>query len=432
MNLNKSTLRKNLFYCIFILSFLPFISLLFDLSVYQDLLPKLANIFGYFGALILFWQFFLGIRGVVKRLNPDYDWAIKIHTYLGIYGSIFIFLHPIFLMIHRNNSIESMIFLNFSTEYQSFVSYGKLAFFLFMVLWVTSTVARKSMNYRSWLYIHYISYPLIFFTLLHPFKIGSYLIEFPLIYFYWISLCILMIVFIFYKILDILNLSFNKFRVIEVKNFPGDTYTILYEPVTSPFKDIKPGQYFYIKMNNLGEAHPFSILEYDEFSNKLKFGIKKLGKYSTLLANAKVGDIHYLDGPFGEFTIEGQNDEPKVILAGGIGITPFFELVQQYGNNDTFLFYANKNLDTALYRDKFKELLKSNYYDFIDESVPLKSNVFCELISANKIKELLKNSNISSLNYFICGSPGFTKSMINCLKSLSVPRNKIYIEEFEY
>lgn len=432
MNLFSSVFRKRTFYLVFLLSLFPFLALIFDNSVFEEPIPKFANIFGYIGALILFWQFFLGIRGVVKRLTSDYDWSIKIHTYLGIYGSILVFLHPLLLMIHKETGFQAILLLNFSNEYQSYVSFGKLALYFFIILWITSSIARKSLSYRSWLYIHYISYPMIFFVLLHPLKIGSYLQEYSFVYFYWIFLCLSMFIFTILKLFDIFNLSFVKYKVIAINNFPGETFSILYEPVNNYFRKIKPGQYFYIKTSKLSEAHPFSILEYDELDNKLKFGIKKFGKFSNFLANSKVGDIHYLDGPFGEFTLEGQNGSPKVILAGGIGITPFYELIQQFGNDDTYLFYANKNLSSAFYRDEFKKLLKNNYFDFIEQPDGKKDNVFCELISANKIKALLSNREIENINYFICGSPGFTKSMISCLSSLGISRSKIFIEEFEY
>jgi len=432
MSLAESKKRKNFIYILFVISLLPFLFLIFDNTIVDSTLGKLANIFGYLGAVTVIWQFFLGIRGVSKRINPDYDWSIKIHTFLGMYGTVLIFLHPLLLMIDRNNSWQSMLLLNFSTVYNTYVSYGKIAFYLFLVIWITSALTRKLLQYRNWLYIHYISYLMLFFMLLHPFQIGSYLQNLSFIYWYWVLLCLTAISFVFIKMVDIFNLSFYKYKVLDIKNYPGDIYTITYQPINSKILNIKPGQYFYLKKNFIGEAHPFSILEYNDSTGVLTFGIKKLGKYSSLLGDTRVGDTHYLDGPFGEFTFEGQNYEPKVILAGGIGITPFYEVVEQFGNKDTYLFYANKTLDSALYREKFKDLLKNNYYDFVEQKEGEKNNVFCELISGQRIKELLSHKDLNELKYFICGSPGFTKGMISCLIDLGVTRKNIFIEEFEY
>jgi len=59
-------------------------------------------------------------------------------------------------------------------------------------------------------------------------------------------------------------------------------------------------------------------------------------------------------------------------------------------------------------------------------------NIVCDVISTSKIKEITSKYDLKNINFFICGSPGFTKGMINCLKELGVSKSKIFIEEFEY
>jgi len=223
-----------------------------------------------------------------------------------------------------------------------------------------------------------------------------------------------------------------RYTLAEIKNYPGDIFTLRFRPQAKNPVYIKPGQYFYIKGGIFSEAHPFSVLEFNDKTGDITFGIKKLGKYSSHLSSAPVEETYYIDGPFGEFTFEGQNSDPKVILAGGIGITPFYELVARFGNKNTYLFYANRNTASALYRDKFKKLLDKNHFDFVNEAPSDEENVFCELISTGKIKQLLKNEKLSNLKFFICGSPIFTKTMISCLIELGVNKKSIFIEEFEY
>src|SRR5690606_23602977 len=90
-----------------------------------------------------------------------------------------------------------------------------------------------------------------------------------------------------------------------------------------------------------------------------------VGKFTNHLESIKVGDTIYVDGPYGVFTREAQNDQPKVIIAGGIGVTPFVELVDRFGNEKTYMFYANKMLEDAVNRDMFKEELGENYKDVV-------------------------------------------------------------------
>lgn len=431
MDLKTSQIRKKVIYFVILTSQIPFLAFFIIDPGLPDYLYRIANLSGFIGGVFLIWQFLLGIRGFIKNITPDYDWAIKTHTFLGIGGGISVLLHPLLMLLVNNNNFLFLFNLNFSNEYATFVTYGKIAFILFLIIWLTSWLLRKALTYRVWLYLHYLSYPMLFFMLIHPFKIGTILNSNTFVLYYWYFLVIISILAILIKILDIFNLSFKKYKVIDVKLMPGDIYTITYK-VSGEFPKLTSGQYFYIKNNFFGEAHPFSILDFNETDKTLTFGIKALGKYTEKLRETKNNDEHFIDGPFGEFTIEGHNEDPKVILAGGIGITPFYRLVKDFGNEDTFLFYANQKIDSALLRNEFKDILKNNYFDFISHEKIEGKNIFCETITTQKIKEIIKHLEVNSINFFICGSPGFTNAMINCLKDLGVSRTKIFIEEFEY
>lgn len=431
MDLKTSQLRKRLINISIFLSFVPFLIFFVIDPGMPDLVSRSANLFGFIGAVFLIWQFVLGIRGVVKNISSDYDWAIKTHTFLGIGGGLFVILHPLLINLSNDVSLLAIFALDFSNEYTTYLSYGKISFLLFLTVWFTSWLLRKSLTYRAWLYIHYLSYPMLFFMLAHPFKIGTILNSNSFVQGYWYFLILTSLIAILIKLADILNLTFQKYIVEKVSFLPGDIYTITYK-ITGDFPQISSGQYFYIKNKYFGESHPFTVLDYDSENKNITFGIKSLGKFTENLKNTKINDFHYIDGPFGEFTLEGQNEEPKVILAGGIGITPFYRLVKDFGNEDTYLFYANQKIDFALFRNEFKNLLKNNYFDFISHEQINGKNIYCETITSSKIKEIVHDLELKTVNFFICGSPGFTKAMINCLSDIGVSRNKIFIEEFEY
>lgn len=432
MNISKSEFRKNIFYLSLVLSVLPFLFFFFIDVEGLDFIQKLANLSGFIGAVFLIWQFALGVRAFSKRITSDYDWVIKIHTFFGIFGTSFVFVHPILENIIYGFGLFSLFDLDFSNTFQTYLSFGKISFIFFLIVWFSSAILRKTLSYRNWLYVHYMSYLMLFFMLLHPFQIGTILNSNLFVYYYWLFLMSVTILIAIIKVLDIFNVTNKKYAVTKINKFPGDTYTIHYLPVTKEKIIPLVGQYFYIKVEFIGEAHPFSILEFNEETGELVFGFKVFGKHTEKLSNTRVGEIHYLDGPFGEFTFEGHNDEPKVILAGGIGITPFYELVKRYGNEDTYLLYANKKLDFALFRDKFKRLLGNNYFDFISEEKLTGKNIVCDFINLNHVKNIFTNKDLKDFKYFICGSPIFTKNTIQCLSDAGIKRNQIYIEEFEY
>ena len=243
MNIQTSQFRKKLVYLLIILSFIPFLAFFIIDSELNSHLSKLANLSGFIGAVFLIWQFLIGIRGFIKSITTDYDWAIKIHTFLGIGGGLFVLAHPILQNILVSNSYFYIFNFNFSNKYTTFVSYGRIGFAIFLIVWLSSAVFRKVFTYRLWLYIHYLSYPMLFFTLIHPFKIGTLLNSNQFVLYYWYFLVLISIVAIFYKIGDILNFSFKKFQVISKTNYQGDIYTLEYKS-EDKLPQITPGQYF--------------------------------------------------------------------------------------------------------------------------------------------------------------------------------------------
>ena len=431
MTIAKEELNKKLAIAFYIISIIPFLYLLVTDRTIDSFWFRLANISGYIGALVLIWQFVFGNRGVSKYVTSDYDWSLRVHIFLGINGALFVLLHPILEAMVYLKDIRFIFLPDYSSDFSTAVSIGRIAVIVFLLVWFSSSILRNSLKYRVWLYIHYLSYPMLLMVLFHPISIGSLLLTYPWVNAYWLFLTIISGLFFIIKIKDIFNIGSIKFKLKEVKEFPGGNCIYTFAPVSSKFVP-KIGQYFYIKKDFFGEAHPFTIFKFDEVTGDISFGIKMLGKYTQDLAKLQIDNTVYIDGPYGEFTFEGQNSDPKVIIAGGIGITPFYELVRKFGNDKTYMFYANQLLDYALSRDEFKKLLGDRYFDCISDEKIAEPNVICDFLTADGIKKHLPSEIISSARFFICGSPGFMRSEISNLESIGVKKSQIYIEEFGY
>lgn len=105
--------------------------------------------------------------------------------------------------------------------------------------------------------------------------------------------------------------------------------------------------------------HPFTIVR--NHDGVLEFGIRKSGKFWEELLSKNVGGQIFLDGPYGRFTKEAQNNKPKVLISGGIGVTPFIDLVENFGEN-TIYINCNRKIEEAVERD----LLKSKSGEYLD------------------------------------------------------------------
>ena len=194
----------------------------------------------------------------------------------------------------------------------------------------------------------------------------------------------------------------------------------------------KVGQYFYLQIKGFGEAHPFSIMEFDEKSGTFIFGIKAIGSFTNKLANLKVGDEIFVDGPYGVFTQEAQNNLPKLIIAGGIGITPFVELVKKFKSPSTIFINANRTSADIIAKNILQKELGNRYLDFLSQDPEHKGpQIVNSRINAQYLNYLLGGpQNLNKFNYFICGSPNFIDGIKNSLKELEINQNQIYAEEF--
>ncbi|MFB4275546.1 hypothetical protein ACBJ59_09640 [Nonomuraea sp. MTCD27] len=83
----------------------------------------------------------------------------------------------------------------------------------------------------------------------------------------------------------------------------------------------------------------------------LVFAIKDAGRFTARLRRLPVGATVPADGPYGAFTWEAQlDDRPAVLVAGGIGVTPFVHLALRHP--DATLFHAARHRDEALVRPR--------------------------------------------------------------------------------
>jgi ferredoxin-NADP reductase len=71
-----------------------------------------------------------------------------------------------------------------------------------------------------------------------------------------------------------------------------------------------------------------------------------------------------IEGPFGSMTLHRKTNRPAVILAGGIGITPFRSMIVQATEANTghslFLFYSNRRPEDAAFLAELQELARQH------------------------------------------------------------------------
>jgi NAD(P)H-flavin reductase len=115
-----------------------------------------------------------------------------------------------------------------------------------------------------------------------------------------------------------------------------------------------------------------------------------------------------MEGPFGNLTLHNNASRPAVLIAGGIGITPFRSIVRRAAHeklaHKIVLFYANKSTEEAAFLEEFAAIQKDNpslaFVPTIGEPSPSWSGETGR-IRAEMLTRHLKN--IASPDFYVAG-----------------------------
>lgn len=171
--------KNFLLYCLIFISSLPFVFLINRPEILQSEFPVkslvlyLSSVLGFLGIIMLVWQLALGTRSISGLFTVNFASKLKVHKNLGIYGTLLIFLHPLLITIGYGESWLYSFLLHFDTGYEKAVTYGRLAFYLLIIIWISSALLRGKIKFRPWKYIHYLSYPILILSILHIPSIGK-------------------------------------------------------------------------------------------------------------------------------------------------------------------------------------------------------------------------------------------------------------------
>jgi ferredoxin-NADP reductase len=163
------------------------------------------------------------------------------------------------------------------------------------------------------------------------------------------------------------------------------------------------------------------------------------GYAASRLMRPVQGDLVEVAAPAGSFTIPVHTQEPVVLLATGIGITPFISYIRSLANtasaHETILIYGNKNSSMHAFKGELNEhqrriptLRVVNCYtapldsDQEGRDYQYNGRISGELIS----KELISRG----ARFYMCGSAPMVKDVTAILRERGVMPFRIFSEQF--
>ncbi|MEN9921991.1 MAG: hypothetical protein RL097_267, partial [Candidatus Parcubacteria bacterium] len=168
----------------------------------------------------------------------------------------------------------------------------------------------------------------------------------------------------------------------------------------------------------------------------LRISIKKMGTFSSALLSLPIGSTITTSAPYGFFYPEPDDTTPLVFLAGGIGIAPILSIINDLNCRDderrVSLFYSNKTIANIAFFSELASLEKAN------PSLTIQHCITREVIESDTYHtgritpELIAATipDYKNVDFFLCGSMDFTKSLWKSLREYGIPAHHLYTEGF--
>jgi ferredoxin-NADP reductase len=236
----------------------------------------------------------------------------------------------------------------------------------------------------------------------------------------------------------------KTYEVIGITQAASDVAVLTLSPRSDDDRlDFYPGQYATIGFKKSGRPTPmrcFSIVSSPHDTRILQFAMRIQGDFTKTASQLTPGTEAFVQGPFGSFVIDPDYDKKVVMIAGGIGITPFISMLRHAQATGlqtpiTLLYGVRSQRDIPFYTE-IVELERKNpnlqvAFFISDESIaPVPGGRFV----AGKINEQrlgqVTGGSYHGITYFICGPKRFMRDLQNTIARKGVSPHRIVTESF--
>ncbi|HEX7749957.1 MAG TPA: FAD-dependent oxidoreductase [Bordetella sp.] len=152
----------------------------------------------------------------------------------------------------------------------------------------------------------------------------------------------------------------------------------------------------------------------------------------------QIGSTLGVDGPFGSLTLHKNAARPAVMIAGGIGITPFMSMVRQAAKDraerDLLLIYSNRRPEDAAFLSELQQLQKTYpRFRLVAAMTDMAHSAQTWTGETRKIDGALIRSAIKDLPasiFYLAGPPAMVEAVRQALADAGMDEDDVRSEAF--
>jgi predicted ferric reductase len=393
---------------------------------------------GFVGLAMLGWQFVLTGRFKNVAASLGLDTMLQFHRQAGLIAVLFILAHPLILFATRP---AYLAFIDPRVDLPRAIMLSGTIGALLVIVVTTFWRQRLGLSYEWWRLLHgLLALMVVVLGLVHILQIGFYVSGAwkPAL---WVGMTGAATLILFYtRVLMPLRLRSNSYRVVEVRDEHGPTWTLVLEPEGHSGMRFAPGQYAWLTLGPSPfslQQHPFSFSSSAEQPARIDLTIKALGDFSSTVGTVPVGTRAYLEGPYGALTPGTDPTVGAVFIVGGVGITPVMSMLRTFRDRadprPLLLIYGNGNWEEVLFREEIEALEDGLNLTVVHALTEVPPDWQGEVgrITPSLLDRYLPDPRRERREYFLCGPEPMMDAVEAYLRRRGVPMRDIHSERFK-
>lgn len=352
-----------------LLALLPLLSAWWQAPPVRERLIEFGVALGLVGLGLFLVQSLTSGRMAWVAANYGTDNLAHFHRHLGLLAVLLVLGHPLLLLIVKPEWIG---FLDPRVDRMRAISLWVLLLALLMIIVSSLWRSKFGLSYEHWRALHgLLAVIMIVLGTGHALMVDHYLTSL------WQKALLVVMaaagagLVAWTRLIRPWLARHRPWQVVSVSPERGGARTVVLEPVGHHGLRFFPGQFAWFSFGPSPftlQQHPFSLAG-STASSQICLTADEVGDFTATLKHLEKGDSAWVEGPFGAFIPDPDPGTALLLVAGGIGVTPFASQLRSFRDRGmdhrVLLVYANPSLDQAALAEELEGLCTNESWELV-------------------------------------------------------------------